>query len=87
MSVCAPTVHAASDPTRFVLVRQVVQGESACKPASVPPRDPRGGGHPSGTGVAAGLVRSTRGLGRASLRATVPRPYVPYSTLLRVGFT
>jgi hypothetical protein len=47
----------------------VVQGESACKPASVP-RD-RGGGHPSGTGVAAGLVRSTRGLGRASLRGRV----------------
>jgi hypothetical protein len=47
----------------------------------------RGGGHPSGTGVAAGLVRSTRGLGRASLRAALSRPYVPYSTLLRVGFT
>jgi hypothetical protein len=31
----------------------------------------RGGGHPSGTGVAAGLVRSTRGLGRASLRGRV----------------
>jgi hypothetical protein len=31
----------------------------------------RGGGHPSGTGVAAGLVRSTRGLGRASLHGRV----------------
>jgi hypothetical protein len=35
------------------------------------PRGCRGGGHPSGTGVAAGLVRSTRGLGRASLRGRV----------------
>src|SRR5215207_7152833 len=32
-------------------------------------------------------MRSTRGLGRASLRAASPRPCVPYSTLLRVGFT
>ncbi len=31
------------------------------------PRGRRGDGHPSRTGVAAGLVRSTRGLGRAAL--------------------
>ena len=50
--------------------KPLVQGESACKPASVPRRF-RGGGHPSGTDVAAGLVRSTRGLGRASLHGRV----------------
>lgn len=31
------------------------------------PHDPPGDGHPSRTGVATGLVRSTRGLGRAAL--------------------
>jgi hypothetical protein len=65
-----------------------MQGESACKPASVPREISRGGGHPSGTGVAAGLKRSTRGLGRASLHGRAERGRcVPYSTLLRVGFT
>ena len=43
--------------------------ESGCTPGSVAraPRGRRGDGHPSRTGVAAGLVRSTRGLGRAAL--------------------
>ena len=43
--------------------------ESGCTPGSVRPgpRGRRGDGHPSRTGVAAGLVRSTRGLGRAAL--------------------
>ncbi len=43
--------------------------ESGCTPGSVPagPRGPAGDGHPSRAGVAAGLVRSTRGLGRAAL--------------------
>ncbi len=43
--------------------------ESACTPGSVSPspRGGGGGGHPSGVGVATGLVRSTRGLGRAAL--------------------
>jgi hypothetical protein len=87
VSACAPIVHAPGRATSRVQVSRGVQGESACKPASVPRGESRGGGHPSGTGVAAGLVRSTRGLGRASLRAASPRPCVPYSTLLRVGFT
>ncbi len=46
-----------------------------------------GDGHPSGTGVAAGLVRSTPELGRAALErsgSTASRPRL--STLLRVGF-
>lgn len=43
--------------------------ESGCTPGSVPrcPRGRRGDGHPSRAGVATGLVRSTRGLGRAAL--------------------
>jgi hypothetical protein len=57
-------------PARRPQVKPLVQGESACKPASVP-GSPPGGGHPSGAGVAAGLMRSTRGLGRASLRGRV----------------
>ena len=86
MSACAPVVPRPVESIAAVQVKRVMQGESACKPASVPPGVPGDGGHPSGTGVAAGLVRSTRGLGRASLRAASPRPCVPYSTLLRVGF-
>ena len=35
-------------------------GEPACKPGSVPPDRGPGDGHPSGTTVAGGLVRSTR---------------------------
>lgn len=64
--------------------------ESGCTPGSVPagPRGPAGDGHPSRTGVATGLVRSTRGLGRAALdrprRALFTAPLL---TLLRVGFT
>jgi hypothetical protein len=56
--------------------------EPTCKPASVPRGIPRGGGHPSGTGVAAGLVRPTRGLDRAGLlrsRATGTPPIWPCS--------
>lgn len=43
--------------------------ESGCTPGSVTrsPRGGRGDGHPSRTGIAAGLVRSTRELGRAAL--------------------
>ncbi len=43
--------------------------ESGCTPGSVArsPRGGRGDGHPSRTGIAAGLVRSTRELGRAAL--------------------
>lgn len=43
--------------------------ESGCTPGSVPtgPRGPVGDGHPSRAGVATGLQRSTRGLGRAAL--------------------
>jgi len=64
--------------------------ESACTPGSVSrgPCSPRGGGHPSRADVAVGLVRSTRGLGRAALdhprRATLRWLLL---TLLRVGFT
>jgi hypothetical protein len=64
--------------------------ESSCTPdsGSGRPRGRPGDGHPSGTGVAAGLVRSTRGLGRAALarprRAVSRRPLL---TLLRMGFT
>ena len=71
MSACAPVVPRPASPTAGAQDKRVAQGESACKPASVPGRRSRGGGHPSGTGVAAGLVRSTRGLGRASLRGRV----------------
>ncbi len=74
----------------YSLVRALAADESACTPGSVSrgPCGPRGGGHPSRTGVAAGLVRSTRGLGRAALdrprRAAVRRLLL---TLLQVGFT
>jgi hypothetical protein len=48
---------------------QVAADESGCTPGSVTrrPHGHRGDGHPSRAGVAAGLVRSTRGLGRAAL--------------------
>src|SRR6266516_6025318 len=58
------------------------QWESACKPASVATGLAGGGGHPSGAGVAAGLVRSTRGLGRASLRAVHGEPWAAVRPLL-----
>lgn len=53
--------------------------ESGCTPGSVArsPRGGRGDGHPSRAGVAAGLVRSTRGLGRAALER--PRRAAFYS--------
>jgi hypothetical protein len=70
VSICAPHVRLRVTSNTNPQLRTAVQGEPACKPASVPRRS-RGGGHPSGTGVAAGLVRSTRGLGRASLRGRV----------------
>lgn len=64
--------------------------ESGSTPDSVAraPRGGRGDGHPSRTDVAVGLVRSTRGLGRAALgrpRRVVSRR--PLLTLLQVGFT
>jgi hypothetical protein len=40
-------------------VSEIEGGESACRPGSVLPLA-RGDGHPSGTGVADSLVRSTR---------------------------
>lgn len=48
---------------------RVAADESGCTPGSVPegPRGPSGDGHPSRAGVATGLQRSTRGLGRAAL--------------------
>ncbi len=52
-----------------------------------PPRGGRGGGHPSGTGVATGLVRSTRGLGRVALEHPRRAASRPLLTLLRMGFT
>ncbi len=64
--------------------------ESGCTPGSVPrvPRGARGDGHPSRTGVAAGLVRSTRGLGRAALERPRRALFTALLlTLLRVGFT
>jgi len=49
--------------------RKEAADESGCTPGSVArsPRGGRGDGHPSRTGIAAGLVRSTRELGRAAL--------------------
>src|SRR3954469_24644295 len=49
--------------------RPLMADESGCTPGSVArlPRGGRGDGHPSRAGVATGLVRSTRGLGRAAL--------------------
>jgi hypothetical protein len=67
--------------------------ESGCTPGSVSrsPRGGRGDGHPSRAGVATGLVRSTRGLGRAALerprRAALLAKRRLLLTLLRVGFT
>jgi hypothetical protein len=55
----------AANLLRSVYVR-CWAGESTCKPDSVSPVT-RGGGHPSRPGVAAGLVRPTRRLGRAAL--------------------
>jgi hypothetical protein len=58
---------------------QAAADESGCTPGSVArsPRGGRGDGHPSRIGVAAGLVRSTRGLGRAALER--PRRAAFYS--------
>ena len=64
--------------------------ESGCTPGSVPegPRGPSGDGHPSRTGVATGLQRSTRGLGRAALERPRRALFTALLlTLLRVGFT
>ena len=72
------------------LRKQRAADESGCTPGSVArlPRGGRGDGHPSRAGVAAGLVRSTRGLGRAALeRPRRARVTAPLLTLLRVGFT
>lgn len=78
------------EETRPDLRQSETADESACTPGSVTrsPRGGRGDGHPSRTGIAAGLMRSTRELGRAALersRRTVLRR--PLLTLLRVGFT
>ena len=59
--------------------------ESADKPDSVT-RVVRAGDHPSATAVASGLVRPTRGLGRAALERSRRRLRVLLA-LLRVGFT
>ena len=87
MSAWATVVPRPASATAAAQDKRVAQGESACKPASVPGRRSRGGGHPSGTGVAAGLVRPTRGLDRAGLHGHVHGRCAPYSALLRVGFT
>lgn len=62
---------AAKEPltSMFADQRPVAADESGCTPGSVArlPRGGRGDGHPSRAGVAAGLVRSTQGLGRAAL--------------------
>lgn len=79
-------------PTRGNLqIRALKADESGCTPDFVTrsPRGGRGDGHPSRTGVATGLVRSTRELGRAALdrprRAALAGG--PFLTLLQVGFT
>src|SRR5690606_9043406 len=69
---------------------QVAAEESGCTPGSVPgvPRGALGDGHPSRAGVATGLVRSTRGLGRAALDRPRRALFTALLlTLLRVGFT
>ncbi|CAM5389616.1 hypothetical protein SAURM35S_08319 [Streptomyces aurantiogriseus] len=67
----APKTGKASAQIRALAEAKPQQAadESGCTPGSVTrsPRGGRGDGHPSRTGVAAGLVRSTRGLGRAAL--------------------
>src|SRR3954454_14715420 len=57
------------DQSRPQSTKGVRADESGCTPGSIarPPRGGRGDGHPSRTGVAAGLVRSTRGLGGEAL--------------------
>ena len=68
------------------------RGESTCKPGSVPPDRGPGGGHPSGTTVADGLVRSTRRHRAGRPRAPAQRSPSAETTedllltLLRVGF-
>lgn len=84
------TPHHCPEETRPDLRQTETADESACTPGSVTrsPRGGRGDGHPSRAGIAVGLVRSTRELGRAALersRRTVLRR--PLLTLLRVGFT
>ncbi len=84
------TAHHCPEETRPDLRQSETADESACTPGSVTrsPRGGRGDGHPSRAGIAVGLVRSTRELGRAALersRRTVLRR--PLLTLLRVGFT
>src|SRR5690606_23219007 len=77
----------------FASGSQLAADESACTPGSVSPgsRGPGGGGHPSRAGVATGLLRSTRGLGRAALkhprRLAAPWGGRALLTLLRMGFT
>ena len=59
-------------------------GESVDKPDSVPTGV--GGDHPSATGVATGLVRPTRELGRVTLDVRVGDTDATVLALLRVGF-
>ncbi len=61
--------------------------ESACTPGSVSPGPygSEGGGHPSRADVAAGLVRSTRELGRAALKRSRRGPVGPLLDLAPGG--
>jgi hypothetical protein len=69
---------------------QMAADESGCTPDFVTgrPRGRPGDGHPSRADVAAGLVRSTRGLGRAALERPRRALFTALLlTLLQVGFT
>jgi hypothetical protein len=87
VSACAPLVPRLAPGFGFVQVGPVVQGESACKPASVPPGNP--GWRPS---IWDRRYRRPRAVHQGTRPGQPPRPRrrgrcVPYSTLLRVGFT
>ncbi|SHK05836.1 hypothetical protein SAMN05421803_11330 [Nocardiopsis flavescens] len=73
-------------PRLAAQVRGLEGGESAGKPDSVGPLTDRAVIH-LGSPLPTTSVRSTRGLGRAALDHPRGDPEIPFSTLLRVGFT
>ena len=87
VSACAPHVRPQGDDGITAQVRAVRQGEPACKPASVPGGSP--GWRPS---IWDRRCRRPRAVHQGTRPGQPPRPRrrgrcVPYSTLLRVGFT
>jgi hypothetical protein len=89
VSECALGVPSPDGSAAFGQVRRLVQGEPACKPASVSPGGSPRGWRPS---IWDRRCRRPRAVHQGTRPGQPPRPRrrsrcVPYSTLLRVGFT